>query len=140
MQTIATARVQGNALWPAARDEFHLRPTNRQFDVEISKTLKGQYVVRTKGVNPLAHTVPPWAGGIATEEQARALANDLFLYLRDRYTGGLGGPRWEHLDDRAICPRCEAFDSIDLKMLAWGNESTCTADGCDYRSYVSIGD
>lgn len=38
------------------------------------------------------------------------------------------------------CPDCGAINSHVVTQLAYGDETTCRTDGCDYRRYYSIGD
>lgn len=38
------------------------------------------------------------------------------------------------------CPKCGELNTLVTKQLAYGDETTCSHDGCDYRSYYSIGD
>lgn len=38
------------------------------------------------------------------------------------------------------CPKCRAEDSLTVDQRAYGNMTTCTADGCDYSHWYDIGD
>lgn len=41
---------------------------------------------------------------------------------------------------RPQCPRCQTYDSLVTAALAYGNETTCTVEGCTYRDWYDIGD
>jgi hypothetical protein len=38
------------------------------------------------------------------------------------------------------CRTCHTSGSLVTAMLAYGNDTTCKTDGCDYHDYYSIGD
>ena len=38
------------------------------------------------------------------------------------------------------CPKCKALGTLSTKQEAWGDRTTCSASGCGYEDYYSIGD
>jgi hypothetical protein len=38
------------------------------------------------------------------------------------------------------CSKCEQFNTLETKMLPFGNLTTCNNPACDYEDYFSIGD
>lgn len=38
------------------------------------------------------------------------------------------------------CPECGELDTLKTEQMAYGDDTTCTTDGCNYHNYYSIGD
>lgn len=38
------------------------------------------------------------------------------------------------------CPQCGELGTLSTKQEAWGDRTTCSAFGCEYENYYSIGD
>jgi hypothetical protein len=144
METIAQAVVTAGALWPNASpdSEWHTRKTNRQFMIELKRTKRGEFFVVATPRNPLAHTFTPRTNAIATEAEARDIAHDLLLFMRNDYQGEFTAPRWTHAPKRveAICPDCEGIGTITTTQEAYGDRSVCNTEGCGYTHWYSIGD
>lgn len=51
-----------------------------------------------------------------------------------------GIKKWSQAEIATTCPNCETRGTLTTKQLPYGDETTCSADGCTYRSYHSIGD
>lgn len=63
-------------------------------------------------------------------------------FTMTRHTSGKEpcGKIWHEDTPKAQCPLCGAYESLKTVQHAYSDETTCTTDGCTYRSEYRIGD
>lgn len=68
------------------------------------------------------------------------LGEDWFTTWRHDDGTRCGTTAWTSCLPLPRCPRCGAHESVETSMEAYGDRSWCTAEGCGYTSWHSIGD
>jgi hypothetical protein len=158
MQTIASHPVIATQIYPSheiRRNSPELVNRIESFHVNIDRTKQGKYLVTV---------TPDWPGFVNssfrsnlfdTESEARAFANETWLFVRDEWTGVqlfakdangrydyscelptskpvIPGYGW----DVSLCPNCED-NTVTLRFASYHDIYTCP---CGYEHSYSIGD
>ena len=165
--TIATATTVGTHLFGGESNQYYSERSQRLLVVEIQKNVDNLFrvvVYRARWIPSMNSAAKDGvvfdSGVIASESEAREIANEVFILGRDKFTGNLPpleknsegivvevpdpnlvyGFMMPNSKSTSVCPKCDTFNSLVTKQEAYGDSTTCKTTNCDYNSWYSIGD
>jgi hypothetical protein len=147
-----TASITSEILFGGESNKYYADPRSRQIQTYVTANRHGEFFATlTPGrtvdyagsqVAPYSDKMPiAYSPTFTVVDDANEWAAKASAWAVANYTGQFGAPTFPLAKaDHTVCPECDHFDTLTTKQEAWSDDTTCTTEGCAYKSIYMIGD